>query len=120
MATQCFFSKLSLFVPLFLENQPGSLTLLSAGEFSSTRKFMILGLLAIKIFNFLMAISRGIIFRKESSLFSKMVQATNGPFLVSLSSLTRKMVPVFGVTPYQNKNRNRSMDQVQNVGKERR
>ena len=38
-------------------------------------------------------IFRGIIFRKEFSLFSKVVQATNSPFSVGLSSLTRKMVP---------------------------
>ena len=38
-------------------------------------------------------IFRGIIFRKEFSLFSKMVQATHSPFSVSPSSLRRKMVP---------------------------
>ena len=36
---------------------------------------------------------RGIIFRKEFTLFSKVVQATNSPFSISLASLTRKMVP---------------------------
>ena len=38
-------------------------------------------------------IFRGIIFRKEFSLFSKMVQATHSLFSVSPSSLRRKMVP---------------------------
>ena len=55
---------------------------------------MMLSLLTFTIFNFFDGNTfRGIIFRKEFSLFSKVVQATNSPFSVSLSSLTRKMVP---------------------------
>ena len=77
----------------WIKNRPGSLTLLSAREFSSNRKFIMLSLLTFTIFHFLMAISLGIIFRKEFSLFSKVVQATNSPFSVSLWSLTRKMIP---------------------------
>ena len=49
-----------------------------------------LGLLTFTIFNFFDGnIFRGIIFRKEFSLFSKIVQSTNSPFSVSLLSLTR-------------------------------
>ena len=69
MATQCFFSKLSLFVFLFLKlnlNQPGSLTLLSAREFSSTRKFMIMGLFTVTIFIFLMTISLEVFFFEKN------------------------------------------------------
>ena len=42
-------------------------------------------------------IFRGIIFRKEFSLFSKMAQAKNGSFSVSPWSLTRKMVSQSGL-----------------------
>ena len=56
----------------WIKNRPGSLALLSAREFFSNRKFLMLSLL---------------------SLFSKVVQATNSPFSVSLSSAARKMVP---------------------------
>ena len=76
----------------WIKNRPGSLALLSAREFFSNRKFLMLSLL---------------------SLFSKVVQATNSPFSVSPSSLRRKSglkFQVFGVTPYQNKNRNRLMN----------
>ena len=64
---------------------------LSALESSSTRKFMMLGLLTLTKF-FDENIFSGYIFRKEFNLFSKMVKATNCPFSVSPSSVTRKMV----------------------------
>ena len=41
----------------WIKNQLGSLTLLSAREFSSNRRFMMLSLLTFTTFNFLMAIS---------------------------------------------------------------
>ena len=70
---EAFFVCFLIFFKLNL-NQPGSLTHLSAQEFSSTRKFIIMGLLTFTIFIFFDDnIFKGIIFRKEFSLFSKMV-----------------------------------------------
>ena len=72
---------------------------------------MMLGLLTFTVFNFLMTISLEVLFK--FSVFSKMVRATNSPFFVSPSSLRRKSglkLLVFSVTPYENKNRNRSID----------
>ena len=59
-----------------IELKPAKLTLLSALEFFSPRKFMTLGALTFTTF-FDENIFSGYIFRKE---FSKMVQATNCPF----------------------------------------
>ena len=59
-----------------IELKPAKLTLLSALEFFSPRKFMMLGALTFTTF-FDENIFSGYIFRKE---FSKMVQATNCPF----------------------------------------
>ena len=103
------------FVIFEIELKPASsLTLLSAREFSSTRKFMMLGLLTFTIFNFLMTISLEVLFfEKKFSVFSKLIQATNRTFSVSPSSLRRKsglQLLVFSVTLYENKNRNRSID----------
>ena len=66
----------TFFVRLFpyfvIELKPARLTLLSALEFSSPRKFMVLGLLTFTIF-FDENIFSGYIFRKEFNMFSKMV-----------------------------------------------
>ena len=75
-----------------IELKAARLTPLSAIEFSSTRKFLMLGILTFTIFFFYENIFSGYIFWKEFYLFSKMVQATNCPFSVSPSSVTRKMV----------------------------
>ena len=57
MATQCFFSKLSFGLFPYSDS-----LLLSAREFFSTGKFMMLGLLTFTIFNFLMAKSLEVLF----------------------------------------------------------
>ena len=92
VATQCFFSKLSLFVSLFLKlNFIYSYVSSGSLRMSSTRKFMMLGLLTFTIFNFLMTISLEVLFfEKKFSVFSKMIQATNSIFSISPSSLRRK------------------------------
>ena len=61
--------------------QPGSLTLLSAREFSSTRKFMMMGLLTFTIFNYLMTISLEVLFfEKNLGCFQKWSRLRIVPF----------------------------------------
>ena len=99
-------------------NWPGSLTLLSARDFSSNRKFMMLSLLTFTIFNFLMAISLEVLFLKKNLVcFQKWSRLWIVPFPSVCRAWHEKWSReyglkflVFGVMPHQNKNRNRSMD----------
>ena len=102
----------------WIKNRLGSLTLLSAREFSSNRRFMMLSLLTFTIFNFLMAISLEVLFfEKNLVCFQKWSRLRIVPFPSLCRAWHEKWSPesglkfqVFGVTPYQNKNRNRSMN----------
>ena len=102
----------------WIKNRLGSLTLLSAREFSSNRRFMMLSLLTFTIFNFLMAISLEVLFfEKNLVCFQKWSRLRIVPFPSLCRAWDEKWSPesglkfqVFGVTPYQNKNRNRSMN----------
>ena len=65
----------------WIKSRPGSLTLLSAIEFSSNRKFMMLSLLTFTIFNFLMAISLEVLlFEKNLVCFQKWSRLRIVPF----------------------------------------
>ena len=65
----------------WIKNRPGSLTLLSAREFSSNRKFMMLSLLTFTTFNFLMAISLEVLFfEKNLVCFQKWSRLRIVPF----------------------------------------
>ena len=65
----------------WIKNRPGSLTLLSAREFSSNRKFMMLSLLTFTIFNFLMAIPLEVLFlEKDLVCFQKWSRLRIVPF----------------------------------------
>ena len=102
----------------WIKNRLGSLTLLSAREFSSNRRFMMLSLLTFTIFNFLMAISLEVLFfEKNVVCFQKWSRLRIFPFPSVCRAWHEKWSPksglkfqVFGVRPYQNKNRNRSMN----------
>ena len=96
----------------------GSWTLLSAREFSSNRKFMMLSLLTFTIFNVLMAISLEVLFfEKNLVCFQKWSRLRIVPFPSVCRAWHEKWSResglkflMFGVTLCQNKNRNRSMD----------
>ena len=73
----------SLIFETELKNWPGSLTLLSAREFSSNRKFMMLSLLTFTIFNFGMAVSLEVLilfFEKNLVCFQKWSRLRIVPF----------------------------------------
>ena len=102
----------------FERRAPGSWTLLSAREFSSNRKFMMLSLLTFTIFNVLMAISLEVLFfEKNLVCFQKWSRLRIVPFPSVCRAWQEKWSRefgfkflMFGVTPFHNKNRNRSVD----------
>ena len=91
----------------WIKNRPVS------SRISSNRKFMMLSLLTFTIFNFLMAISLEVLlFETNSVCFQKWSRLRIVPFPSVCRAWHESGLKflVFGVTPYQNKNRNRSMD----------